>query len=42
MNGGKLVMWPGTAIVGDLPLTLFDVTNPGLAAELSKLFFSNN
>ena len=32
INSGKVVMWLETDIRNELPLTLFDVTHPGLAA----------
>ena len=32
VNGGKLVMWLETDIGSKLPLTSYDVTQPGLAA----------
>ena len=38
MNGGKLVMWLETDAGSELPLILFDVTYPGLAAVKVDVF----
>ena len=32
MNSGKLAMWPEIDVGSELPLTMFDVTHPSLAA----------
>ena len=38
MNGRKLVMWLETDTVRELPLTLFNVLHPRLAAVKVDLF----
>ena len=38
MKGWKVVMQPETDVGTDLPLTLFSVTNPGLAAVQVDIF----
>ena len=38
MNGRKLVIYPETDIDSKLPLTLFNVTHPGLAAARVDMF----